>query len=218
MNCKRLFLAAFALTLVFSSCKKDDPTPEPDPVDTNTPSGNNYFFSHTINGSVQTFEDTKNNYYWSFSTGGEIGEVNSVMHITMDSGGGLNDINASEYSGCDLSFNDGYSGPTQYYYDNTEAVMADIFTVGSHPYSSGTSSEGVSFTLKHGTGIYKSELGTQPSSSTLNVSESTAATGPMGEARRKVKGTYTCRLFNENNTADFIDVSNGSFSGVFEAY
>lgn len=208
MYFKRLLIAAFSLFLL-TNCNDDLPD-----LDDPEPSQANPYITHKINGVTQTFESDLNPYSWEYTADGSTETVNSVEYYRLNSGGGLV-TGSGDMDGCYIYFND-YVDEYQNYLDDKDQALENICVPGSRTYSYNTSNPGVSIQLYSNSTIYRSNLGPQPGTSVFNVTESAPYT-QTSNVMRSVKGTYSCRLFNENNTSEYIDVTDGSFYGFFSA-
>ncbi|MCE3294706.1 MAG: hypothetical protein K0R65_420 [Crocinitomicaceae bacterium] len=206
MNYKSSLIALFSVAIL-ASCNDD----LPDPDDPNIPDPNTHHMTHKVNGVSQAFLSDLNPYEWQLSYDHVQDTVSSSDSYHFSARGGLVDANSDHI--CYIQFN---TEPIDYayYVNNNYEMLEDICSVGSRTYSSASPYPGACVMLLHNSTVYRSDLGTQPASSVFTVTESVPFT-QSSQITRTVKGTYSCRLFNENNPSEFINITEGSFHGLF---
>lgn len=78
--------------------------------------------------------------------------------------------------------------------------------------------KGVSVTyIKANGDRYSTLAGSQPNSSIM-YNTGIASTSQFGLQRQTITGTVTCRLYNENDVNDVLELTNGSFKLIFEEF
>lgn len=204
---KRLLIALFSLSLL-AACKKED-LPEPEPVE-NDPY-KDYHMEHQINGSTQSFFNSGSDYNFESSSYGSPYTIDSVQYFNVGASSAGFGIDSGGNGGARISF-EGYEDVYETYMNNKAQAIANICSLGSHPFTYDPQGPtAVSIQVYYDSILYVSYLGTQPETSAFTVTESTAITGSSTYFSRNVKGTYSCRLFKQSNAAEFIDITDGKF-------
>ena len=220
MTIPKLLFASFFLILL--SCQPEEVQPNPPatptPTPTPTPAPIAYFISYELDGVTISETNGVNEFAVSVSNGGSINGTNST--ITVDLGSGLyfwdfangNDVSSS------ISFDDNLFTQNAYNSDKA-AALESIFTLGTHPYVSLTSTTpGIQINYSQANGPSWSSIeATQGAGATFTVTETTAATNGSGNPIRLVKGNFSGVLLGDGlgNTKT---VNNGTFDLYFEAY
>lgn len=209
---KKLFLATLALVLF--SCSKDAATTEPVTAEAL------YYFKAKLNGT--TFDYTQNN-------------TLTPSHAAIPSSGySGNGFNHSHYYACmmmpyptpssyyprlELSFDHMYmsdsqdTGETEAFYGLFNPVPTNFITeTEDNNYVKGIS---CSYVTADGT-YYTTKKGVQTGSS-MTVTSSVSGTS-NGYKTKTIKGTITCKLYNEMDPSDVITLTNGSYKLYFGEY
>lgn len=195
---KNLFFAAALLALAFTGCKKDDDDSNVTPTPTPTPSRYNVAF--TVDGSNVTYTDGKNGFEQAAGSSKEtrpLPEFSTAYYYS-------NIFSDNTVGGVSI-----YKGEMSF--QGTSPDDADFvayFAPGNYMYStSGT--DGIEILYVDATGqVWSSANGTQ-SGAAFNIT-STQQFSIFGDTYVDVKGTFSCKLYNETGTLSKT-VTNGSF-------
>lgn len=195
---KNLFFAAALFALAFTGCKKDDDDNNVTPTPTPTPS--RYNVALTVDGSSLTYTDGKNGFEQAAGSSKEtrpLPEFSTAYYYSNifsdNTVGGV-----SIYKG-EMTFQGAYPD---------DADFVAYFAPGNYMYSTPTT-DGIEILHVDATGqVWSSINGTQ-SGATFNIT-STQQFSIFGDTYVDVKGTFSCKLYNETGTQSKT-VTNGSF-------
>jgi len=197
------------LAIAFVACNSDD-----DNSGSNAPNppfaGN--FASITANGVAVPMQEGPT-YAQSFSNGSSVGAICSY-----DYGASFSNLeNASAHPQILISFQDIYISAAC---DGMEdEVFSTLFETAAYPYSNGSNPGMLVIYTPAGAEPYISNLGSQ-TGSTFEVTEVTAleSSSIFGtDLSMRVKGNFTCKVYNPDMPADVITIENGSFSFILDA-
>lgn len=95
-----------------------------------------------------------------------------------------------------------------------------LFPIASYDYSTGEYNYGVTVeyaTKSDGSGIFYTSYGPQDSSASFEVTAIEAYDCGFNECMF-LTGTFTCKLYNSQDTTDTVEVTNGTFKLSFKSY
>ena len=211
MKVTKSILALFTLCLMFS-CKKDDPAPTTTPTPLPTPTST-YYINYMSGGISTSVQDQKSNYYMgSTSTGGFWATETLWLFL----GAKIADINTTQLNGAEIGI-DNIIADGNTYNNDRQAAMGIYFSVGNHSFASSATSTVGAFVKTDFLGEDLNTAYGDQTGSTFTITETTALVDDFGNPQRKVKGTFSCKMYNSAGT--FVkDYTSGSFYLIFDAY
>lgn len=216
-----LLLSIFVLTV--SSCKKESDDSDDSPNETPIPAfTKTYYIRFTANNQkFEVYQPGDNGKYTMYITGG--GEIGSEF-CSYDYGTNFQDDTPnSESKTATIFFSDFfYQQPCG---DVDE--FPNLFPIGDYNFVNPDNSnfeKGIHLfaRLQDGGSFYDSNAGVaDQSNSVCTITESVEVKNPIpfdGVKIRRLKGTFSCKLYNEDNPSEFITINDGEFSVQVESY
>lgn len=213
---KKLFLCAFAALLF--SCSSDDSS-------SNNGGNNNDNGVAYIKGKMDnvafdyTFNNTANDTFLYNAATGFSGEGFDRWYYY---GGSMMTFTPPVFTpSFTIAWNNMYFG-----IDGDEEGEAAAFydTVGDLPSNflnydqDDAHNPGLEITYEAQDGTFYSSKGGSQTGSTLSVSNYTQGTTGNGAKTMTVKGTFSCKLYNDENPNDVIEVTNGKFKMILSEF
>jgi hypothetical protein len=166
-----------------------------------------YYISFNTNGSSTTVENEISNYQWNYQNGIESDGTNTILapgaYIEKTSTGAFYGISVEDFQ---VSTDD--------YVNDKMGVLENVFDVGSRTYTLENELVfGAAFSALINGDVWSTVLGVQPTSSYFNITESIDAGSNFYQIGREVKGTFSCKLFNQSGSVKTL--TNGSFHLLF---
>ncbi|MGV6862451.1 MAG: hypothetical protein ACWA41_11805 [Putridiphycobacter sp.] len=197
------------ILLSVTACQEEEVTPVDNSTATTTP--NSYYISFDIGSTSYLIENGVDGFQANMSNSKDVDAANNF--ILAHPGSGL--INFGNMHSYYISFNN-YQFQLDQYSNDKAAALASILSVGNYSFYDAANPGNTFVDVSHKEGtLFKAENGTQPSTSTLSITESTAATDGAGEPYQDVKGTFSCQVFDSSGNAKTL--SNGAFYLYFYA-
>lgn len=215
-----LIIMAMAITLI-SSCKKEsedkNEAPQPNPAPAKV---KEYFIRFKVDGKdFEVYDPGDNKTYDNFvGTGGEWGDT----ECTYDYGSGIQDFFNPMLKNAGLSFNHFFyklpCGDVDEFPNLFMPGSYDYVSPDSNSYSKGVflygrvTDNGDFYSTYFGSGIQDN--------STFTIVESIDVPNPnpLSDYKiRKLKGTFSCVFYNENNPDEALEITEGEYSLIVES-
>lgn len=209
---KQLILI-FATVLLFSCNSDDDNNDGPGNPDPQNPTTSEYFITGDMAANNVNFQQT-DGYDLVISSDGEMGfdpETNESFCIN-NYGGGLYNYQVENQPSMNIDF----VRHLIVDFCEDEEVFVESFELGEYTFSNGED-KGAAVYYFDGSNNYLSTEGDQ-SGSVFTLSEKEViGTSSAGLISIKVKGTFTCKVYNMDNPADFKEITNGNYTVLLES-
>jgi len=211
-----LFVAALAF-----SCKKDDvePTPVTPPVTNPPTTQNTEHITASIDGNSWSAVQLINGCGLGLSQSAQLDSQNNLLHLDY-SAGFTQDANISPITSTlvgDLSV--GVSGYDYIWSDYDNALFhSSIASVSENYYVEGSATPGPEVTYYINDELWSTKFGSQAGSTfDFTTNQSVAANG-WNDEQQKLKGTFSCKVYNENSPSQFKTITSGDFFIYVEKY